>query len=176
MKVICLALILVGLLVPVVQAEDSLWLTDFAAAKKAAAEREVPILVDFTGSDWCGWCIRLKEEVFNQEAFVAYAKDHLVLLMLDFPMRKELPEALREQNEALREQFRIRGFPTILLLDAKGEELARTGYRRGGPGAYVEHLQELLAVEAPEEEAMDVPVAEPEEVSGEVAGEASVEE
>ena len=124
---------------------ESLWGTDFEEAKAAAAERGVPILVDFTGSDWCGWCIRLKEEVFKKDAFIEYAKENLVLLELDFPMRTELPEALREQNEALRERFRIRGFPTILLLNAEGEELARTGYRRGGPEAYIEHLQELLA-------------------------------
>lgn len=124
---------------------ESLWGTDFEAAKEQAAERGVPILVDFTGSDWCGWCIRLKDEVFTQDAFVTYAKENFVLLELDFPMRKELPEALREQNEALRERYRIRGFPTILLLDAEGEELARTGYRPGGAEAYIEHLQELLA-------------------------------
>jgi len=124
---------------------ESLWGTDFEAAKEEAAERGVPILVDFTGSDWCGWCIRLKEEVFEKDAFIEYAKEHLVLLELDFPMRKELPEALREQNEKLRERFQIRGFPTILLLDAEGEELARTGYQAGGPDNYIKHLQELLA-------------------------------
>jgi len=140
-----LTVILLGLLVSVSRAGESLWLTDFEEAKKAAAERGVPILVDFTGSDWCGWCIRLKAEVFTQEVFLAYAKENLVLLELDFPMKKELPEALKEQNEALREKFRIRGFPTILLLDAEGEELARTGYRRGGPEGYIEHLKELLA-------------------------------
>lgn len=124
---------------------DDLWGTDFEAAKEAAAEREVPILVDFTGSDWCGWCIRLKEEVFDQEEFKEYASENLVLLQLDFPMQKELPEELSEQNEALRERYEIRGFPTILLLDAEGEELDRTGYQPGGPENYIEHLQELLA-------------------------------
>ena len=151
MKKSLFVVLLSGLLVSVAQANESLWLTDFEAAKKAASEREVPILVDFTGSDWCGWCIRLKDEVFSKDTFIAYAKENLVLLMLDFPMRTELPEALKEQNETLRERYRIRGFPTILLLDAEGEELARTGYRRGGPEAYVEHLQELLTVEKVEE-------------------------
>ncbi|MFU8779875.1 MAG: thioredoxin family protein [Kiritimatiellia bacterium] len=146
MKYVLFACLCLAIWLPAVRAEEkSLWLTDFEAAKSAAAERGVPILVDFTGSDWCGWCIRLKAEVFSQAAFSAYARENLVLLELDFPMRTQLPEALREQNEGLRERFRIRGFPTILLLDAKGEELARTGYRRGGPEAYVEHLKELLA-------------------------------
>ena len=144
MKHILYAIVLAIGFTTAVLAED-MWGTNFAAAKEAAAERGVPILVDFTGSDWCGWCIRLKEEVFKQDAFVEYAKENLVLLKLDFPMRTELPADLREQNEALRERFRIRGFPTILLLNADGEELARTGYRPGGPEAYIEHLQELLA-------------------------------
>jgi protein disulfide-isomerase len=128
------------------QAEEvGLWITDFEAAKAASAERGIPILVDFTGSDWCGWCIRLKKEVFSEDAFITYARANLVMLELDFPMRFKLPDALREQNETLRERYRIRGFPTILLLDAEGKELARTGYKSGGPEAYIAHLKELLA-------------------------------
>jgi thioredoxin-related protein len=124
--------------------DDSAWMTDFEAAKKVAAEKNIPILADFTGSDWCGWCIRLKEEVFTKAEFISYAKDNLVLLELDFPRKKEVPEEVRKQNEALLGVYEIRGFPTILLLDAEGKELARTGYRRGGAKAYVKHLKELL--------------------------------
>lgn len=145
MKMLLVSVLMLGCLSWGYAEENSLWGTDFEAAKAASAERGVPILVDFTGSDWCGWCIRLKKEVFKEEAFIAYARENLVLLELDFPMRFKLPDALREQNETLRERYKIRGFPTILLLDAEGTELARTGYQSGGPEAYIAHLKELLA-------------------------------
>ena len=120
------------------------WLTDFEAAKKLAAEKNLPILVDFSGSDWCGWCIKLDNEVFSQDAFKAYAKDNLVLFLADFPNSKPQPAEVKEQNEALAEKYGIRGFPTVLLLDAEGNVLNRTGYQRGGAEKYVEHIKELL--------------------------------
>lgn len=120
------------------------WLTDFETAKKASAERGVPILVDFSGSDWCGWCIKLDKEVFTQEAFKAYAKDNLTLFLADFPSKKELPEAVVTQNAELQAKYKVEGFPTVLLLDAKGEVIARTGYRPGGAEEYVGHLTDLL--------------------------------
>ena len=120
------------------------WLTDFEQAKKAAAEQKRPILLDFTGSDWCGWCVKLDEEVFSQKEFKDFAKDNLVLFMADFPRGKELPPAEKQQNEALMQKYKARGFPTILLLDAAGEVIAKTGYRPGGAAEYVKHLQELL--------------------------------
>ncbi len=120
------------------------WLTDFEQAKKAAAEQKRPILLDFTGSDWCGWCIKLDKEVFSQKEFKDYAKDNLVLFMADFPRGKELPPAEKQQNESLMQKYKARGFPTILLLDAAGEVIATTGYRPGGAAEYVKHLQELL--------------------------------
>jgi len=121
------------------------WLTDFEAAKKAAAEKKVPILADFAGSDWCGWCIKLDGEVFTRKEFKEYANDNLVLFLADFPQRKEQPEQVKRQNKGLADKYGIRGFPTVLLLDAKGKVLARTGYVRGGPEKYVAHIKELLA-------------------------------
>jgi len=122
----------------------TLWLTDYDQAIKVAAEKKQPVLVDFTGSDWCGWCIRLDNEVFSQEAFLAYAKDNLVLLKLDFPNRKKLPKEEAARNQALAEKFGVQGFPTIVLLGADGQEKARTGYKPGGAETYVEHLKGLL--------------------------------
>jgi protein disulfide-isomerase len=151
LKLLCLVSLTWSSLV-LADAAKSPWMTDFEAAKAVAEDRGVPILVDFTGSDWCGWCIRLTQEVFSQEAFLAFAGEHLVLLKLDFPRRTQLPQALREQNEALRVRFGVRGFPTIVLLDAEGTEMARTGYREGGPEAYIAHLKELLAFPPPTEE------------------------
>ncbi len=146
-RLFAVMVLLVGSSLTAAEVDGLTWVTDFEEAKKLAAEEERVILADFTGSDWCGFCIRLKDEVFETDRFRAYAEDNLVLLQLDFPMRTELPKALREQNEKLRVHFRVRGFPTVILMDAEGEELARTGYRPGGPEPYIEHLQELLGKE-----------------------------
>lgn len=121
------------------------WLTDFEKAKEAARERAVPILADFAGSDWCGWCIRLDNEVFSKDAFKAYAKTNVVLFLADYPQRKRLPAETIRQNEKLARRYGIEGFPTVLLLDADGKELARPGYRQGGAKAYVDHIKQLIA-------------------------------
>ena len=126
-------------------AADAEWMTDFEAAKKEAAARKVPIVADFSGSDWCGWCKKLDAEVFSKAEFKAYAKESVVLLLVDFPAKKKLPESTVKQNEELQKKFGIQGYPTVILLDAEGKELARTGYQPGGAAAYVEHLKKLLA-------------------------------
>jgi thioredoxin-related protein len=120
------------------------WETDFDLAKKRAKDENKSILVDFTGSDWCGWCIRLKKEVFDQPSFQEYAKKNLIMVELDFPKKTPLEEKLKEQNEKLQEEYKIQGFPTIILLNSKGREVARTGYQEGGPDKYVEHVKGLL--------------------------------
>ncbi len=120
------------------------WLTSLGAATKAATEKKVPILVDFSGSDWCGWCIRLDKEVFSKAEFQDFAKERLVLLLVDFPRRKALPADMAKANRALAEKYDVQGFPTVILVDADGNELARTGYRPGGAALYVKHLEELL--------------------------------
>lgn len=119
------------------------WGTNFEEAKTAAARDNKDILMDFTGSDWCGWCIKLQKEVFTRDGFKQEAPKHFVLLELDFPQQKELPKDLKEQNEKLQETYAIEGFPTIMLTDAKGRPYAKTGYMPGGPEAYNEHLAEL---------------------------------
>ncbi|MFH1708181.1 MAG: thioredoxin family protein [Planctomycetota bacterium] len=65
------------------------WLTDYNAAVKAAQERNLPILADFTGSDWCGWCQKLKAEVFDKKEFTEWAAQSVILLEVDFPKQKE---------------------------------------------------------------------------------------
>lgn len=127
------------------EAEKDLWLTDFEQAKKTAVAKKVPILVNFTGSDWCGWCMRLDKEVFSREAFKSYSKESLVLLKIDFPRKIKLPDGTVAANGKLADQFGIQGFPTIVLLDAEGKEITRTSYRQGGAEAYVDHLKALLA-------------------------------
>jgi len=125
--------------------EATAWMTDFEAAQAKATAENKPLLVDFTGSDWCIWCIRLDEEVFSKQAFQDFAKENLILVEIDFPRKKAQPAELKAQNQALAEKYGVRGFPTILILDAKGEVIQKTGYRRGGPEKYVEHLQAILA-------------------------------
>ena len=122
------------------------WITDYEAAKKQAAKEGKDILMDFTGSDWCGWCIRLKKEVFSQEAFKKEAPKHFVLLELDYPRSKQLAPALKLQNEKLKNEFAIQGYPTIMLTDATGKAYAKTGYQPGGPESYIKHLAEKAGV------------------------------
>lgn len=129
------------------------WSSDFAAAKKEAAESKKDLLIDFTGSDWCGWCIKLNKEVFSQELFKAGVKDKFVLVELDYPKDKsKLSAATIKQNEELGEKYQVQGYPTILLTDADGKPFAATGYQEGGPEAYVKHLDELRAKKAVRDE------------------------
>jgi len=120
------------------------WLTDFEEAKKQAAEKQVPILADFSGSNWCGWCVKLDQEVFSKSAFKKYAKDNLVLLLLDFPRPSKQSPELKKQNRGLIQKYEVRGFPTVLLLDKNGKVINRTNYQPGGASKYVKHLKELL--------------------------------
>lgn len=120
------------------------WVSDFSAAKKQAAEANEDLLVDFTGSDWCGWCIKLNEEVFSHDEFKAGVKDKFVLVEIDFPKDKsKLSEETQKQNAELGGKYGVQGYPTILLCDASGKPYASTGYQQGGPDAYVKHLDEL---------------------------------
>ncbi len=124
--------------------DSSQWLTDYAQATKEAGEKSLPILVDFSGSDWCSWCIKLDEEVFAKKEFKEFAEKNLVLLMLDFPSNKKQSEELKKQNAQLMVKYKVQGFPTVLLLDKNGKELSRLGYMQGGAEAYVKHLKKIL--------------------------------
>lgn len=121
------------------------WHTNLEKAMEVAKKESKPILVDFTGSDWCGWCIKLTKEVFSKKAFQEYAAHNLVMVELDFPRNKMQSAETKTYNEALLKKYGVRGFPTILLLDAKGNVVGQTGYQEGGPDSYVKHLKELLA-------------------------------
>ncbi len=117
------------------------WLDDYDAALKKAADENKHIVVDFSGSDWCGWCKRLDKEVFATDEFKKAASEKYVLLMVDSPMKKSLltPKAAKE-NPKLVEKFGVNGFPTVVVLDPKGEEVCRLGYEKGGPAKYIEKL------------------------------------
>lgn len=131
---------------PAPAAADELeWTDDFEAAKKRAGEEKKFILADFTGSDWCGWCIKLKKEVFDTPEFKAWADENVVLLELDFPRAKKLPERVKAQNDELQQKFGVRGFPTIIFMDPDGAEVGRSGYKAGGPGVWTGSADEILA-------------------------------
>ncbi len=130
------------------------WSNDYAASCKQAAEAKKDLLIDFTGSDWCGWCIKLNKEVFSHDEFKAGVKDNFVLVELDYPRDKsKLSEATLKQNEELGKKYSVAGYPTILLCDAGGKPYAATGYEEGGPGKYVEHLDTLRKKKAIRDEA-----------------------
>jgi thioredoxin-related protein len=122
-------------------APGTVWSTDFEGAKASAAKSGKKLLIDFTGSDWCIYCQKLDAEVFSTSEFKSFAKGY-VLVCVDLPHQKELPAALKKQNEALAEQFKIDGFPTVIVADASGTEIRRAdGYEPGsGPRAYLEQL------------------------------------
>jgi thioredoxin-related protein len=130
------------------------WLTDIDAAKKSASESKKDLLIDFTGSDWCSWCIKLNDEVFKHDAFKASVKDSFVLVEIDFPREKgKLPEDVRKRNTELGDKYAVQGYPTILLCDAEGKPYAATGYEEGGPEKYVSHLNELRKNKSKRDEA-----------------------
>jgi thioredoxin-related protein len=121
------------------------WYADFDEAVAVATKEKKDLFVDFTGSDWCGWCKRLHAEVFDHEEWLTEVKKSWVLVALDFPRDEEIKAKVPnpERNEELQKKYGVGGFPTILLMDMSGEVYGRTGYRQGGPEAYLEHMQTL---------------------------------
>ena len=114
------------------------WQTDYKAALELAAKTNKPVLLDFTGSDWCGWCIKLNKETFSQPEFTKFADKNLILVELDFPNSKPQPADVKKQNAELQKKYAVDGFPTLVLLDSKGKEITRNvGYLAGGPKAFI---------------------------------------
>ncbi len=110
------------------------WGTDLPVALEAAALKNQNVLLDFTGSDWCPPCMALHKRVLATKPFADYAKDNLKLVMVDFPQSKPLSRKQQQANKALKQQFKVDGYPTLVLLDATGKELDRkSGY--GGESA-----------------------------------------
>ena len=122
---------------------DANWLSDFKKAREEAKASHKQLLLNFTGSDWCIWCIKLQAEVFAQPEFQEYAKEHLILMTVDFPRRQPLAEEVQKQNEELAQKYGIGGFPTIVVLNERGEQIALLGYMPGGASAFVSELKKL---------------------------------
>jgi len=147
MKKLLLPIIVALTLLPPA-ARSATWLTDLPAALKQAGAENKLVLVDFTGSDWCGWCIKLHKEVFSQPEFNAFAKANLVLVEVDFPNKKAQPLALKRANQALAEKYHIEGYPTLILLNGGGNRLATFGYEPGGPGVLIDAIKKVMGNEA----------------------------
>jgi thioredoxin-related protein len=127
------------------ESKDGLvWQTDIMKANEISKATGKPIFAFFTGSDWCGWCHKLQNEVFAKQSFIDWAKKNVVLLELDFPRKKQLPPALAQQNASLQQALQVQGYPTIWLLylteDKESKKinlstLGSLGYPRGAePG------------------------------------------
>ena len=134
------------------QEGDLKWHTDLNKAIEISIESEKPLFMFFTGSDWCGWCIRLQKEVFFKPDFVKWAKENLVLVELDFPRRKKLEESLKQQNDNLRQMFAVRGYPTGWFVVPEIEEnkvnfkrLGSQGYVAGGPKNWIDGANKILS-------------------------------
>jgi protein disulfide-isomerase len=133
-------------------AQELKWETNLEQASQIAIKTKKPLLLFFTGSDWCGWCIRLQNEVLKKPEFAAWAKENVVLVELDFPRRTpQLPE-IQKQNMELQQIFEVRGYPTIWLAnptkkDGKTnlEKLGSTGYVAGGPAKWLETANQILS-------------------------------
>ena len=123
---------------------DPTWQTDYKKAQEEAKTNNKLLLVDFTGSDWCGYCIRLDREILSKPQFKDYATKNLVLLEIDFPRRKQQSVSLKEQNLRLAEEYQIEGFPTIVVLNGDGRKVWRyDGYFPDGADAFIAALEKL---------------------------------
>ena len=135
-----------------VRTSHIVWTEDFEAAKAQAAKEGKDMLLDFTGSDWCHWCIVLREEVFDKAEFDAAMKD-FVFVELDYPSEKKLEPKIKDQNDGLQKLFGIDHYPTIILADAQGRPYAETGYEQGGPANYLKSLAQFKTTKAKRDEA-----------------------
>lgn len=151
-RIIILLLLTVSVSLNGFAQEDLTWHTDMDKAYEIAAKENKTLLLFFTGSDWCGWCIRLQNEVLKTADFKEWAKDNVVLVELDFPRRKALDKKLQIQNAQMQKMFQVRGYPSIHF--AKPEKttegkksisrLGNTGYVRGGPEKWLEVANGIL--------------------------------
>ncbi len=148
-KIAIIALLILGSIT--VKAQELKWETNMEVASQIAMKTKKPLLMFFTGSDWCGWCIRLQNEVLKKPEFAAWAKENVVLVELDYPRRTpQLPE-IQKQNMELQQIFAIQGYPTIWLANATKkdgktnlEKLGSTGYVAGGPEKWLETANQIL--------------------------------
>ncbi|MCC5848852.1 MAG: thioredoxin family protein [Verrucomicrobia bacterium] len=125
-------------------AGSELWLEDFQLAQSRARATNRPILILFTGSDWCPPCMNLERNVFSTKHFEQFARENLVLYVADFPRRKRQPPELIATNQRLQQTYRIRGYPTLVLVNAQGRQLDQFGYGGQNANAFVNLLAQKV--------------------------------
>ncbi|MFS4484146.1 thioredoxin family protein [Hyunsoonleella sp. 2307UL5-6] len=132
--------------------QNQVWHTDMAKASQISIEENKPLLMFFTGSDWCGWCKRLQREVFLTDEFKNWAKDNVVLVELDFPRRKQLDKKTQIQNYQLQNLFKVRGYPSVIFAKPEKKEgnkmnlnqIGSTGYVKGGTDKWLLTVNSFL--------------------------------
>lgn len=121
------------------------WHTNYSAAINEANVTNKPLVLFFTGSDWCTWCVRLEEEVLNTGEFAQAANDKFVFVKLDFPMQHPLDPKTTQQNKDLQRKYGVNSYPTVIVIDSNGRRLGTpTGYQKMSGAEYAQHLQERL--------------------------------
>lgn len=120
------------------------WTTNYEQAVQQAKSSGKPILLFFTGSDWCGWCHKLENEALHTPEFADLVGDRFIYVFVDFPLKNPLDPETTRQNKELQKRFDIRGYPTIIILDPEQRQLGSTGYRPGGAKPYADHLQKMV--------------------------------
>jgi thiol-disulfide isomerase/thioredoxin len=140
-----------GGVMPVVAAgqhsqRPAFWTDNYAGAMETARAENKNVLLDFTGSDWCQYCMALDREVLNTPRFKAWAAEHVVLVKVDFPDSLPQSGTVKAQNAQLKRQYPFDGYPTILIVDPSGKVLCRKyGYTPGrGPDAYIASLESSI--------------------------------
>lgn len=141
-KILVTLLLIVGSFAA--EAQELVWERDVNKALEISQKSKKPLLMFFTGSDWCGWCIRLQKEVLKTPEFANWAKENVVLVELDFPRKNTLSPEIQNQNNQLQQLFEVRGYPTVWIVNAEikdgktnFQKLGTTGYVAGGPEAWL---------------------------------------
>lgn len=120
----------------------TIWHESYDAATQQARSEGKLVLADFTGSDWCGWCVKLKQDVFSKPEFQAWARENVVLLELDYPRNKSQTPQILAQNKMLKDRYNINSFPTILLLDPDGNVQGKMAYSQGdNPAKWIARVE-----------------------------------
>jgi len=151
MKKIFLTLLIVFTTIAI-QAQEAEWHTDLNKAMAVSTKSKKPLFLFFTGSDWCGWCMKLQKEVFKTPEFAKWAKDNVVLVELDFPKRTPQSDEIKQQNAQLNSFFQVRGYPTVWITDVKKNKEGKvefaprgsSGYVAGGPSAWLDGANKIM--------------------------------
>jgi len=144
MKTLGIALIATFAWIQTSLANDDAWLTDLTKAKALARKENKIVLMDFTGSDWCPPCKALHRNVLTAKEFTDFAKENLVLVLVDFPTGKPLPADQQKANNALKDTYSVRAFPTLIALDSSGKKIwSEEGYAGTSAKDFVAKLKKL---------------------------------